>query len=92
MHSFRFADFFSHIELLRILSIQGLVKSSGRPKQFIDRNTKTENGTSEKPSFGRNQLIDQTMSVLGIFGQNSIFQPKQSLLAKMIFWLSTRQG
>ena len=56
--------------------------SSGRPKQFLDRNTKTENDTSEKPSFGRNQLIYQTISVLAktvSFGRNSIFWPKQSL-------------
>ena len=61
---------------------------SGRPKQFLDRNTKTENDTSVKPSFGRNQLTDQTISVLAktvSFGRNGLFWPKQSLLAKFVF-------
>ena len=60
---------------------------SDRPKQFLDRNTKTDNDTSEKPSFGRNQLIDKTISVLAktvSFGRNSLFWPKQSLLAEII--------
>ena len=67
---------------------QALTLISGRPKQFLERNTKTENDTSEKLSFGRNQLIDQTISVLAktvSFGRNSLFWPKQSLLAKIIF-------
>ena len=57
----------------------GFLGLSGRPKQFLDRNTKTENGTLEKPSYGQNQLIDQTISVLA---KNCLFWPKQSLLAK----------
>ena len=64
--------------------------SSGRPKQFLDQNTKTENDTSEKPSFGRNQLIDQTISVLAntvSFGQNNLFWPKWFLI-----WLFIGQG
>ena len=69
---------------------------SGRPKQFLERNTKTENDTSEKLSFGRNQLIDHTISVLAktvSFGRNSLFWPKQYRLAKMIsIWLYTGQG
>ena len=51
---------------------------SGRPKQFLDRNTKTKNDTSEKPSFGRNQLIDKTISVLAktvSFGRKYLFRP-----------------
>ena len=55
------------------------LRPSGRPKQFLDQNTKTENVTSEKPSFGRNQLIDQTILVLAktvSFGRNNLFWPK----------------
>ena len=51
------------------------LKGSGRPKQFLYRNTKTENDTSEKPSFGRNHLIDQTISTVS-FGRNNLFWPK----------------
>ena len=31
----------------------GVIIVSGRPKEFLDQNTKTENNTSEKPSFGQ---------------------------------------